>query len=116
SQLSAAINAPLVSKQLAFRLSVFDTDREGFLINDTTHTQLGEFDRHGARAQLLWTPGDNARLRFIAEYNSQDEIGPDTFLVDPGIIMADGSIRPNNFVNRAARAGYTPVIDPFARH
>ena len=95
---------------------MFDTDRDGFVVNDTTGKRLGEFDRRGARAQLLWTPGENARLRFIAEYNSQDEIGPGTFLVDPGIIMADGSVRPNNFLDRSARAGYAPVIDPFARH
>jgi len=116
SQLSAALNAPLIPQRLAFRLTAFDTDRDGLVINDTTDKKLGEFDRHGARAQLLWTPGENARLRFIAEYNSQDEVGPGTLLVDPGIIMADGSVRPNNFLDRNARAGYTPLIDPFARH
>jgi iron complex outermembrane recepter protein len=115
SQLSGAINAPLVPGKLAFRFSAFDTNREGFVFDTTRDEHLGEFDRQGARAQLLWTPSDSARVRFIADYNSQDEDGPGYVLVDPGIVAADGSIRPNNFLDRSARAGYTPVIEPLAR-
>ena len=114
-QLSAAVNAPLVQDKLAFRLSAFNTDRTGFVFDDTRSEHLGESDRQGARAQLLWTPADRASVRFIADYNSQDEDGPGYLLVDPGVVMADGSIRPNNFLDRSARAGYTPVIEPSAR-
>jgi len=115
SQLSGAINAPLVPQRLSFRLSAFDTERTGFVFDESLGEHLGESDRSGARAQLLWTPADNTRVRFIADYYSQDEDGPGFLLVDSGIIMADGSTRPNNFLDRSARAGYTPVIDPLAR-
>ena len=114
-QLSGAINTPLVPGKLVFRFSAFDTNRDGFVFDTSRAEHLGEFDRQGARAQLLWTPSDRARIRFIADYNSQDEVGPGYVLVDPGIVMADGSIRPNNFLDRGARAGYTPVIEPLAR-
>jgi iron complex outermembrane receptor protein len=115
AQLSGAINAPLVPGRLAFRLSAFDSARNGFVYNETTGQHLGEIDRNGARAQLLWTPAESTRLRFIAEYNSQDEAGPGYHMVDPGIVMADGSIRPNNYLDRSARAGYTPDIVRFSR-
>jgi iron complex outermembrane recepter protein len=115
SQLSGALNAPLVPQRLSFRLSAFDTDRAGFVTSDNLGRQLGEFDRTGARAQILWTSAGHTRVRFIADYHSQDEDGPGYQLVDPGIIMADGSVRPNNFLVRSARAGYSPAIDPFAR-
>lgn len=115
SQLSGAVNAPLVPERLAFRFSAFNTDRKGFVYDETLDQHLGEFDRQGARAQLLWTPAVNTRVRIIADYNSQDEDGPGYVLVDPGIVMADGSIRPNNFLDRNARAGYTPQIERFGR-
>ena len=115
SQLSGAINAPLVPQRLSIRLSAFDTNRTGSVFDDTLDRHLGEFDRSGARAQMLWTPTENARVRFIADYYSQDEDGPGYLLVDSGTIMTDGSTRPNNFLDRSARAGYTPTIDPAAR-
>ncbi len=115
SQLSGAINAPLVPQRLSFRLSAFDTSRTGFVFDDSMARHFGEFDRSGARAQLLWTPAESATVRLIADYYSQDEDGPGYQLVDPGIIMADGSTRPNNFLDRSARAGYIPQFDVFAR-
>jgi iron complex outermembrane receptor protein len=115
SQLSGALNTPLVPQRLSFRLSAFGTNRTGFVFGDPLNRHLGELDRRGARAQLLWTPAGNTRVRFIADYYSQDEDGPGYQLVDPGIIMADGSLRPNNFLDRSARAGYIPEIDAFAR-
>ena len=114
-QLSGALNAPLMADRLALRISAFDTQRKGFIHDVAIGQQLGEFDRRGARAQLLWTPGENTKIRFIGEYNSQDEDGPGYLLVDPGIIMADGSIRSNNFLDRSARASYVPLIDPGSR-
>jgi iron complex outermembrane receptor protein len=115
TQLSGAISAPLIPRRLAFRLTAFDTQRTGFVTDTTLDKRLGELDRAGGRAQLLWTPADNTRVRVIADYASQDEDGPGYLLVDPGIIMADGSTRPNNFLQRSARAGYSPEFDPFAR-
>jgi iron complex outermembrane receptor protein len=115
AQLSGAISAPLVPRTLAFRLSAFDSRRAGLVNGDTLGRRLGELDRAGGRAQLLWTPTQDARVRLIADYSSQDEYGPGYQLIDPGIVMADGSLRPDNFLQRSARAGYTPVFDPFAR-
>ena len=104
-----------MTQRLSFRLSAFDTNRTGTVFDDTLGEHLGEFDRSGARAQLLWTPAENTRVRFIADYYSQDEDGPGFLLVNSGTIMANGSTRPNNFLDRSARAGYIPVIDPVAR-
>jgi iron complex outermembrane receptor protein len=115
AQIKAAASGSLVADRLAFRLNAFDTNRSGFVHGDTVQKDLGEFDRHGARGQLLWTPNKSASVRVIADYSAQDEDGPGFVLVDAGTVLQNGAQRPNNFLDRSARAGYTPSIDPFAR-
>ena len=114
-QFKGAISGPVGSDKLAYRLSGFGVRRQGFTEDTTLGTRLADLNRVGARAQLLWTPSASTSVRLIADYASQDEAGPGYLLINPNVYFADGSVRPNNFLDRARRAGYTPVFDPEAR-
>ncbi|HET9445301.1 MAG TPA: TonB-dependent receptor, partial [Steroidobacteraceae bacterium] len=114
-QLHGAISGPLIADRLSARLSAFTTRRDGFVTNAQRNMDLGEFDRDAVRAQLAWQPTESFDLRLIGDYSNQNEDGPGLVLVNAGITMEDGSIRPNNFLDRSARAGYVPQFEPFAR-
>jgi iron complex outermembrane recepter protein len=93
---------------LAYRVSGFASERDGYVYDTTRDEWLGELQRAGARAQLAWEPGASTTLRLIADYSSHDEAGPGYQLVDPNMYHVDGSLRPNNLVTRSARFGYVP--------
>lgn len=114
-QVHGAISGPLLTARLTGRLLVFTTRREGFVTNTKHAMDLGEFNRNAARAQLAWKPTSKFDLRLIADYGDHHEDGPGITLVDPGIRMQDGSVRPNNFLDRTARVNYSPQFRPFNR-
>lgn len=108
------ITGPLTS-YLSGRLSVYHTGRDGTIENTTTGQYINNENKTGARAQLLLDPGDDFTLRLIGDWSHQQENSGAQVLVDPGLTLANGSTRPNNLLVRAARFGYTPVFNPFAR-
>jgi iron complex outermembrane recepter protein len=115
AQVHGAISGPLITDALSGRLSAFSTTRDGFVRSTQQDTDLGDFNRDSVRAQLAWQASDAFELRLIGDYSDQDERGPGLVLVDPSVVLEDGSIRPNNFLDRTARAGYTPQFEPFER-
>lgn len=114
-QLHGAVSGPLFKAGLSGRLSALTTQREGFIHNTQHNIDLGEFNRNAVRAQLAWRSADSFDVRVIGDYSDQDEAGPGLVLVDPGVRMEDGSTRTNNFLDRSARAGYSPRFQPFER-
>ncbi len=114
-QVHGAVSGPLLSNVLSGRLSMFTTSRDGFVRNSQQNMDLGEARRNAVRGQLAWRPSDTFDLRLIGDYSDQDEDGPGLVLVAPGVLLEDGSIRANNFVDRSVRAGYTPQFRPFER-
>jgi hypothetical protein len=102
-------------RTLSGRLSAFYTGRAGTIKNIDTGLSLNNQNKVGARAQLYFQPGDALNLRLIADFSHQQENSGGQVLVDPGLILANGSKRPNNILVRTARFGYTPIFDPFAR-
>jgi iron complex outermembrane recepter protein len=113
-QEKADVTGPLTS-DLSGRLSVYHTGRDG-TITDTTNGQLlNNENKTGARAQLLLDSDETFTLRLIADWAHQQEDSGAQVLVNPGLDLADGQIRPNNIYVRSARFGYIPVFDPFAR-
>jgi iron complex outermembrane receptor protein len=114
TQARGSVTGPLTST-LCGRLSAFYTGRDGIIENIGTGSALDNQNKVGARAQLYFQPGDALNLRLIADFSHQQENSGAQVLVDPGLVLADGGTRPNNILVRAARFGYTPIFDPFAR-
>lgn len=71
--LNGAINIPLAEGKAAMRLTAGWTDRDGFVDNETTGSELNDRDRYSLRGQLLFTPTDAVTVRFIADYAEINE-------------------------------------------
>jgi len=114
TQTRGSVTGPL-SSTLCARVSAFYTGRDGTIENIRTGLALNNQNKVGTRAQLNFQPGDAFNLRLIADFSHQQENSGAQGLVDPGLILANGSTRPNNILVRTARFGYTPIFVPFAR-
>jgi iron complex outermembrane receptor protein len=112
----AAASGPVVPDLLAFRLTVADTNHDGFIRNVLLSQDWNDYHDVTARAQLLFTPVDNLRARFIADYEDQNETCCEGVLEGVVTTRVNGTPFPNGFYARVAPLGYTPLpIDPFAR-
>ena len=114
TQTSGSVTGPL-SSTLTGRLSAAYTGRDGTIENIRTGLGLNNQNKTGTRAQLYFQPGQAFNLRLIADFSHQQENSGAQGLVDPGLVLANGSTRPNNILLRTARFGYTPIFAPFAR-
>nr|WP_243853637.1 TonB-dependent receptor [Sphingopyxis panaciterrae] len=73
NQERVSITGPIVADKLAFRLTGFNTHRNGVLPNTKTGVAGNSVGRSGVRAQLLATPTDNLTIRLIADYSQEDD-------------------------------------------
>lgn len=73
AKFSGAINIPLVDGRAAARISVGTTQRDGYVDNIVTGTELNERDRYTVRGQLLFNISDSLTARLIADYSEVDE-------------------------------------------
>ncbi|MEK6788341.1 MAG: TonB-dependent receptor [Pseudomonadota bacterium] len=71
-QYRGSITGPL-SDTLAFRLTGWQTSRDGLLENRFNGDYYNDRNRDGLRGQLLWVPTARLSTRVIAEYSSVDE-------------------------------------------
>ncbi|MFU8925706.1 TonB-dependent receptor [Acinetobacter puyangensis] len=62
-----------LSNTVAGRLSFYKTIQDGFIYNVYNGDKLNNTDRQGLRGQLLWQPDDSISVRWIADYNKQDD-------------------------------------------
>ncbi|MFC4701337.1 TonB-dependent receptor [Glaciecola siphonariae] len=95
---AAASNVNIVEDELSLRFTGFSSQRDGF-VDDVAlgENTLHDRDRYGVRAQALWTPNDDLRVRVIADYSEIDEIccAAPTFLSNfqsqqvPGVFGTD---------------------------
>lgn len=71
---SGASSFSAIEDVLAFRVTGFGTQRDG-TVSDIAHGKntLNDRNRYGARVQALYTPSDDLRLLFIADYSEIDE-------------------------------------------
>src|SRR6185436_7465995 len=76
---------------------------------------LNNLNKTGGRAQLYFAATDTFNVRLITDFTHQQEDSGAQVLVDPGLTLANGTVRPNNVYVRGARFGYVPQFDPFAR-
>ena len=115
-QVRGSISAPLIDDTLAFRLSVADTHRDGFLYNKAQDAKAQDYDNFTVRGQLLAKPTERLTLRLIGDFSRQKQNHVLNMLAGTFDRYDDGTPIPESFTIRTARAGYTPASrDPFAR-
>ncbi len=64
---------PLIDGLLAFRLTAFNTYRDGYTNNYKTGGRDNGIGRNGLRGQLLFTPSSDISVRLIGEYSVEDD-------------------------------------------
>jgi len=101
-----SVTGPIVTNVLAFRVTGFDTHRNGVIDNDTTGIAANSVNRQGGRAQLLFTPTSNLKIRAIADYSRES---------DTCCVSALKTVLPANITAATGRTlqalsalGYTP--------
>ena len=107
-QIRVSASAPL-SDTVAVRLTVADTNRDGFLTNLFDNSQAGNYKNTSVRGQILWKPSEDLKVRLIGDFSSQKQhfilnVFDGLFTTRP-----DGSTIANNIVDRLARFGQTPA-------
>ncbi|MGV3768532.1 MAG: TonB-dependent receptor [Sphingobium phenoxybenzoativorans] len=116
-QVRASVSAPLVADKVAFRLSVADTHRDGFLTNLHDGSKAQDYDNFSVRGQLLVKPTDTLSVKIIGDYSHQKQHFALNIPVNYFSNYDSGVTIANNFLARVGRAGYTPLpADPFARN
>ena len=68
-----SITGPLVKNLLAFRATVFNTHRDGYLTNTTTGSPGNSIGRDGGRLQFLYTPTSKLSVRLIGEFSNEND-------------------------------------------
>ena len=69
----AEITGP-ISETIAFSLAGNYNRRDGYVYNEALNINENERNRGGVRAQLLFKPSEDFKLRLIADYDKIDEI------------------------------------------
>jgi len=102
-----SVTGPVYGDLAAFRLTAFNTQRDGVLPNTTTGIAGNSVGRDGARLQFLLEPTDKVSVRLIAEYSDEN----DTCCVSSIKTVLPASISAATAKTLAAfnTLGYTPV-------
>jgi iron complex outermembrane receptor protein len=108
----ASISGPLAGNVLAGRLSIGGTLRDGMIHDVTTGKDINNENNVGLRGQLLYHRNEDFSIRFVADYNHQQEA-----CCGLGIVGIGTTLKPpaQQFAALAAQAGYAPLADPFDR-
>jgi iron complex outermembrane receptor protein len=115
-QVRASVSAPIIADKLAFRLSVADTHRDGFLTNVYNGATSHDYDNFSVRGQLLFRPTEDLSIKLIGDYSKQEQNHVLNVLSGFFGTYENGAAIPNNFIDRVTRAGYKPLpFDAFAR-
>jgi iron complex outermembrane receptor protein len=105
-----AVSGPIINDKLAGRITFSTTTHNGYLYNTTKDGDVNDYRDLNVRAQLLWTPVSNFKMRLIGDYSNQRTNCCDEVL--------DGIVSPpngKNFIALSEMFGYTPVVDPANR-
>jgi iron complex outermembrane receptor protein len=102
-----SVTGPIAPGLLAFRLTGFETHRNGVIDNDTTGIAANSVGRRGGRAQLLFTPSSTLKIRAIADYSRES----DTCCVSALKTVLPGGIAPATArtLQALAALGYVPT-------
>lgn len=107
-QLHAFVSGPL-TPHLAARLFVSKTDRGGFTLNRFDGRYGQDFHDLNLRGQLLYKPSDTLTMRIIGDWGRQNSFTAGSILLGAIRNYDNGAVFPNNYYDRSARLGYSPV-------
>jgi iron complex outermembrane receptor protein len=109
-----AVAGPIVDGLLAFRVTGFNTHRDGTLPNFKTGAPGNSIGRSGGRAQLLFTPGSNLKIRLIGDYSQED----DTCCVSSTKLVLPASLSATTArtLQTLAALGHVPTPGRFTRN
>ncbi len=111
-QARLAISGPL-SDKVAARVAFSGTSRNGTIFNVTNGQDIQSLDNIGVRAQLLWEPSNDLKIKLVGDYNKQDANCCGSVFVRTGATQ-----RPLNrqYAALAAVQNYAPPsTNPFDR-
>ncbi|QNA86466.1 TonB-dependent receptor [Sphingomonas sp. So64.6b] len=109
-----SITGPLIDGLLAFRVTGFNTHRDGVFDNIKTGIGANSVGRSGGRIQLLATPASNFTLRLSADYSIED----DTCCVSATklVLPASLSATTNRTLQTLAALGYVPAPNNYSQN
>ena len=107
NQERVSVTGPLIDGLLAYRISGFNTHRDGVLDNIKTGVGANSVGRSGGRLQLLATPSSNLTFRLSADYSIED----DTCCVSSTKLVLPGSLSATTgrTLQALAALGYVPT-------
>jgi iron complex outermembrane receptor protein len=96
-----------INDQLAGRLSFYRSAQDGFIYNLHDRQELNDTDRFGFRGQLLWEPAPQVSVRWIAEYNKEDDHQGMMVMYYPGPTFTSSSYGENynRYYDNATQSG-----------
>jgi len=98
---------PLIDGVLAFRLTAFNTYRDGYTANYKTGGRDNGIERSGLRAQLLYTPLSKLTVRAIGEYSVEDDTS-NTSVITQVLPDSIGTATARTKL-ALAQTGWTPI-------
>jgi iron complex outermembrane receptor protein len=106
NQERVSVTGPIIDGLLAFRVSGFNTHRNGVLDNIKTGVDANSVGRSGGRIQLLATPTPELTVRLVADYSQED----DTCCVSATklVLPANLSATTGRTLQALAALGYVP--------
>ena len=112
-QAKASLSGALVDDRLAGRLSAAVTGRGGVLDNVNTSHTSNDIHNVAARGQLLFTPSDDLKVRFIGDYSSFKNNCCTQVFFGVGTTLKPAA---RQYPALAAGANYAPPsLDPYDR-
>lgn len=106
----SATGAVAGSDQLAFRLSGFSNDRQGYLDNYYGGQNFNDWHDKGGRAQLLYVPSQDLSARLIFDHSHVNQACCVSLISGVATQYANGATVPNNWFARSSRSGFTTPI------
>lgn len=111
-QARLALSGPL-SETVAARIAFSGTSRRGTIQNVTSGEDIQSLDNIGVRAQLLWEPAGNLKIKLVGDYNKQNAVCCGS--VYAGTIATQRPL-DRQFAALAAAQNYAPPsTNPFDR-
>jgi iron complex outermembrane receptor protein len=102
-----SITGPLIDGLLAFRATVFNTRRDGYIANTTTGSPGNSIGRDGGRLQVLYTPTSKLSVRLIGEFSNENDtccVSSLKTVLSPSVTSATART-----LTAFSELGYTPV-------
>ncbi len=110
-QFKGSATGPIAdSDKLAFRISAFSSDHQGYVENYPAYGGQNFNDWHdkGGRAQILYVPDDSFSVRLSVDYSHVNQACCVNLFQGVVTQYTNGAPVPNNYLVRQARSGFYP--------